>query len=84
MKELENDMIEFFQKMGVAHGIDNVMSSIMGICYISPDEIAMEDIAEKTGYSLASISMKVKVLEQIGFIEKRNQPGTKKVYLYMG
>jgi DNA-binding transcriptional regulator GbsR (MarR family) len=44
----------------------------------------MEDIAKKTGYSLASISNTMKMLESIGFVERRRRPKSKKVYFYMG
>ncbi|MCK5025716.1 MAG: hypothetical protein KAS15_03945 [Nanoarchaeota archaeon] len=81
MKALDNEFISMYQDMCMMHGMDRALGSIVGILYIEPEPVAMEDIAKKTGYSLASISNKVKMLEQIGMISKMHKPGTKKIYL---
>ncbi len=42
----------------------------------------MDDLAKKTGYSLASISNKTKMLEAVGFVKRTSKPGTRKAFLY--
>ena len=81
MNTLDNEFISMYQDMCMMQGLDRALGSIVGILYIEPEPVAMEDIAKKTGYSLASISNKVKMLEQIGMISKTHKPGTKKIYL---
>ncbi|MEA3514281.1 MAG: hypothetical protein U9R34_02310 [Nanoarchaeota archaeon] len=81
MKTLDNEFISMYQDMCMMHGMDRALGSIVGILYIEPEPVAMEYIVKKTGYSLASISNKVKMLEQIGMISKTHKPGTKKIYL---
>lgn len=83
MDTLDNEFIGMYQQMCVMQGMDQLLGSIIGIIYIEPKPVAMEDIAKKTGYSLASISNNVKMLEQIGIISKTHKPGTKKIYLSM-
>ena len=42
----------------------------------------MDELAKKTGYSLASVSNKVKMLESLGMVTRRTKPGSRKVFLY--
>jgi len=83
MKELEKEALSVFQKMWAEKGFDELSSAILGILLIEPEEISMEELIEKTGYSAASICSKVKILASIGIISKRTKPGAKRIYPYM-
>lgn len=64
-------------------GIDDLTSTILAKLFIEPEDISMEELAKETGYSLASISNKIKLFEQIDIIKKKTKPGTRKIFLYM-
>lgn len=74
--------VGLIQGLGALSGLDQLSSTIFALLYLEPEEISMEELAKKTGYSLASISNKVKVLEPTGFIKKIQKPGSRKIYLY--
>jgi len=83
MEELEQEAIEFFCNIGKGYGLKDLTMKVFAILYLEPEEVAMEDIAKRTGYSLASISNAAKVLENIGIVQRRKRPKTKKVFLYI-
>lgn len=83
MKGLESEFTEYLSQMGKGLGMQDLMLKVFAVLYIEPDEIAMEDIARKTGYSLASISNTMKLLESMGAIKRIRKPKTKKVFFYM-
>ena len=83
MDNIEKDIVEYFKKIGAVQGLDELTSTIIGILYTAIDAITMEDIVRKTGYSLASVSNKVKVLADFGIIKKYTKPGNKKIYLHI-
>ncbi len=83
LKPLEKDFVEFHVKMGRAYGMSDLLMTIFGLLYIEPGDMAMEDIAKKTGYSLATISHATKTLETAGVILRKSKPGTRKVFFYM-
>ena len=84
MKQLQKDLTDYFRDAMHTQGIkDPGLGSIMGVLYLEPDEIPMEELAKKTGYSLSAISGKVKSLEIFGLIKTMRKPGSKKVYVYM-
>jgi DNA-binding transcriptional regulator GbsR (MarR family) len=80
---LDEEAMNFMTTLGRVYGFPDLQSKVIALLYLEPDEISMEDIAEKTGYSLASISNTMKMLEAFGTIARRRKPGTKKAYFYM-
>jgi DNA-binding transcriptional regulator GbsR (MarR family) len=83
MDEFDKEFTEYFMEVGEAQGLDESMIKIISVLFLEPDEISMNDLAKKTGYSLASISNKIKLLEPARIIRRLKRPGTKKVFLYM-
>jgi DNA-binding transcriptional regulator GbsR (MarR family) len=84
MEELKKEVIEHFVQASRGQGItDDAIAKIMGHLYIEPEEVALEDLSKETGYSLSTISNKIKFLEISGMVKKSRKPGTKKVYAYM-
>jgi DNA-binding transcriptional regulator GbsR (MarR family) len=82
MDEIDRDFIGLYQSLSGVFGFDSLLLTVFAKLYIEPAEIAMEDLAEETGYSLASISNKVKTLESMGVVKRTTRPGSKKVFLY--
>ncbi|MBL7054378.1 hypothetical protein ISS05_01320 [Candidatus Woesearchaeota archaeon] len=83
MQELEQEAIEFFCRIGRAYGLKDITMKIFAILYLEPEELAMEEIAKRTGYSLASVSNAAKILGNVGIVQRRKKPKTKKVFFYV-
>ncbi|HOI19140.1 MAG TPA: hypothetical protein PLX15_04750 [Candidatus Woesearchaeota archaeon] len=81
MQDIDKDFVEFMEKSGKISGEEMGLSSIFGLIYIQPDDISIEEISKETGYSLASVSNKVKLLEAIGIVIRFRKPKSKKVYV---
>jgi DNA-binding transcriptional regulator GbsR (MarR family) len=82
MEPLDQQFTDFYRVIGKSYNLDDLTSMIYARLFIDPDEVAMEDLAKETGYSLASISNKLKILETCGVVVRRTRPGTRKVYVY--
>lgn len=83
MDELEGEVIDFFTNMGKAFGWDELPSKVVAVLHIETDPIAMEEIAEKTGYSLSSVSNVMKMLEGFGIVTRIKKPQSRKAYFIM-
>ena len=83
MHAFEKEFIDFSVEVSKNSGMDPLTSRIYMMLFLEPGEISMEDIAERTGYSLASIHNKLKFLEKLAHIQKLRKPGTKKVFYHM-
>lgn len=82
MDECDRAFVSYYQKVGRAYGMDELSSSIFALLFLSPEEIALEDLARETGYSLSSVSNKTRMLEMTGCITRVRKAGSKKVYFY--
>jgi DNA-binding transcriptional regulator GbsR (MarR family) len=74
MNGIEEDFMQFLSGMTKVFGTQDLMLKVFALLFIEPEEIAMDDIAKKTGYSLASISNTMKMLENIGGIKRIHKP----------
>lgn len=67
-------------------GYSECASRVLAVALVEPNEISMENLAKKTGYSLASVSTvlnsKLVFLERLGFYKKYSKPGSKRVFVY--
>lgn len=79
----EGEFRSFMEKMCQMAGLDQLSSKIIALVYISPEDIAMDEIARETGYSLSSISLKITMLAQFEIISKTRKPNSKKYYVHM-
>jgi len=82
MDEIDREFIDFYQNVGKAYGMDSLMAALFARVYIEPGEMGMSELAEETGYSLASVSNKIRQLEPSGLISRNTKPGTRKVYVH--
>ena len=83
MEQLDNEFIRYFNTAGKPFAWGDMPTTVIAILYIEPEPIAVEDIAKRTGYSLASISNMMKVLESMGFVQRIKRPKTRKAFFYM-
>ena len=83
MKSIEKEFIDFYIGVGRTWGLDTLSSKLIGILYLEPEEICIEELAKKTGYSLPSISNKMNFIETMGIVKRIKKPGSKKLFYFM-
>lgn len=83
MEEEAGDLIaEWFKDAGYSECASRVLAAAL----VEPDEIPVEELARKTGYSPASVSTalntKLAPLERLGMYKKYSKPGSKRAFVY--
>lgn len=81
MLNAEKDVMKLFESISIAYGMDIVTSKIGSIIYLEPEPIALDELANRTGYSLSSVSNKIKKLSRLMPITKSRKPGSKKIFV---
>lgn len=79
----KNEFIELIAEINRLKGIDELTSKIIGILFIEPEEISLDELAKRTGYSLSAISTAMKLLVRSSLIKRSKKPKSKKVYFYI-
>ena len=64
-------------------GLNELSSRIFGTLYAEPREISLEELSERTGYSMSSVSTIMKLMCDSEMIKRIKKPKSKKVYFYM-
>lgn len=83
MANAEDEIFEMGEKMFATLGLDAPLSKSLSILMFSPNEVSLQDLSAKTGYSLATTLNKIKLFETAGMVQRIKKPGTKKVFYYM-
>ncbi len=83
MDDPREEMKELVEDIQKVKGLDNLSSKLVAELFTDPEEVSLNELADRTGYSLSAVSNKMKRLVDTGFVEKRKKPGSKKIYFYM-
>jgi DNA-binding transcriptional regulator GbsR (MarR family) len=79
----KSKFIELIVQINKAKGLDELHSCMIGILYAEPGEVSLEELAQRTGYSLSAVSTAMKFLERTGLVRRVRKPGSRKVYFFM-
>lgn len=79
----KDEFIDLMTENSKVNGLDELSSRIIGILFIEPKEIALDELAKRTGYSLSAVSTAMKLIERAGIVKRSKKPKSRKVYYYM-
>ena len=79
----KTDFIELIAENSKVNGLDELTSKIIGILFIEPKELALGELANRTGYSLSAVCTAMKFIERAGIVKRSKKPKSRKVYFYM-
>ena len=83
LKSPKQEFIDLMTENCKVNGLDELSSRIIALLYAEPNELSLDDIAKRTGYSLSAICTAMKFIERIGLIKRLKKPKSRKVYFYM-
>lgn len=81
LEEVENEVVVLWEDLAEARGFDRVVGRVISILLIEGVPLSQQELAEKTGYSIPTISKTLKTLTSLGSVRKTKQPG-KRLTLY--
>ena len=78
--EVEAKLYATFAAVANSLGYSDVHGRIIAPLVSSKEPLSLEQIAKKSGYSLAAISLSLDLLEILGMIKKVKNPNDRKLY----
>lgn len=78
--DAEEKIHSTFASVATSLGYSEVHGRIISALLVAGKPLCMEELAQKTKYSPASISLSLDLLEIIGIIKKLKDPGDRKLY----
>ncbi|RLG22026.1 hypothetical protein DRN74_01280 [Candidatus Micrarchaeota archaeon] len=82
-RQMEVQLKSYIKKILERKGFDRLSSIIFAELWLEPKEISMEELADRVGYSLSSISLKMKELRRFWFLKIFKKKGSRKTYIYL-
>lgn len=81
MDNIPDSIHDTFTAVASSLGYSEVHGRIISALIVADRALSMEELAKTTGYSPASISLSLDLLELIGIIKKFKQRGDRKLYV---
>ncbi len=79
--QLEQDIVSVWEDIAEARGFERVVGTLICTLIIENRPLSQKKIAEKTGYSIPTVSKTLKTLLPLGSVRKTKKPGSR-VTLY--
>lgn len=79
--ELERKIVSMWEDIAEARGFDRVVGTVLCTLIVENIPLSQREIAEKTGYSIPTVSKTLKILLPLGSVRRMKEPG-KRVTLY--
>ena len=81
MLEAEEKIYNTFSAVAKSIGYNEVHARILSALLVSGRQLSLNELSKKTGYSLASLSLSLDLLELLGIITKTKNKGDRKLYI---
>jgi len=72
---------DLFSRVARSLGYSSVHGKIIGVLLLEGREMSLQELARATGYSPASISLSLDLLEVLGLVKKVRRSGDRKLYV---
>jgi len=81
MIDAKEKIYETFSSVTKSIGYSEVHARIISALLVADSKLSLQELSRKTGYSLASLSLSLDLLELLGMISKHKNKGDRKLYV---
>ena len=81
--ELERKIISLWEDIVEARGFDRAAGTVLCVLFMENRPLYQQEIAEKTGYSIPTVSKTLKILYPLGSIRKLKKPRGRIIQYYV-
>lgn len=81
VNEVEEKIYTTFSSVVRSIGYNEVHARILSALLVAGRQLSLQELSKKTGYSLASLSLSLDLLELLGIIAKTKNKGDRKLYV---
>ena len=83
IEDIEKDIYSSFASLAATIGYSEIHGRIIAALMVSDKKLSLQDLSEKTGYSISTLSLSLDLLEFFGMIKKIKNAGDRKLYLQL-
>jgi DNA-binding transcriptional regulator GbsR (MarR family) len=79
--EIEKDIYSSFASIASSIGYSEIHGRTIAALMVSNNRLSLQELAEKTGYSISTLSASLDLLEFFGMVKKIKNVGDRKLYV---
>jgi len=83
IEDIEKDIYSSFAALATTIGYSEIHGRIIAALMVSDKKLSLQNLSEKTGYSISTLSLSLDLLEFFGMIKKIKNAGDRKLYLQL-
>jgi DNA-binding transcriptional regulator GbsR (MarR family) len=81
VSDIEKDIYSSFASTTTTIGYSEIHGMIIGALTVSGKRLSLQELSEKTGYSISTLSLSLDLLEFFGMVKKIKNAGDRKLYV---
>jgi len=81
--ELERNITSLWEDIAEARGFDRVVGTVICTLIVESRPLSQKEIAERTGYSIPTVSKTLKMLLPLGSVRKTKKPGSRVTFYHV-
>jgi DNA-binding transcriptional regulator GbsR (MarR family) len=81
IEDIEKDIYSSFASIASTIGYSEIHGRTIAALMVSGGKLSLQELSEKTGYSISTLSLSLDLLEFFGMIKKIKNAGDRKLYL---
>ena len=81
LKDVEKEIYSTFAEIANTIGYSEIHGRIIGALLVGGKRLSLQELAERTEYSISTISLSLDLLEFLGMIKKIKKAGDRKLYI---
>ena len=84
VEDVEREVVSLWEDLAESRGFNRVLGRVLYTLLIEAEPLSQQDLADKTGYSVPTVSRTLKALSSLGTVRKTSLPGSRLAYYYVG
>jgi DNA-binding transcriptional regulator GbsR (MarR family) len=81
IEDIENDIYSCFSSIATTIGYSEIHGRTIAALMVAGKKLSLQELSEKTGYSISTLSLSLDLLEFFGMVKKIKNAGDRKLYL---
>jgi DNA-binding transcriptional regulator GbsR (MarR family) len=81
VSDIEKDIYSCFASIATTIGYSEIHGRIIAALTVSGKKMSLQELADKTGYSISTLSLSLDLLEFFGMVKKIKNAGDRKLYI---
>lgn len=83
VEDVEREVVSLWEDLAESRGFNRVLGRVLYTLLIEAEPLSQQDLADRTGYSIPTVSRTLNALTSLGTVRKTSMPGSRLAFYYV-